>query len=129
VLLNLMLIPRFGINGAAVATTLTYIFNAVLIIGYSWRNLGISPFSNAIVKSVPIGFFSMLIIFTSEKYIFESIDGFLFIPIIIFFLILYSFSLLSLNGLEEQDVEILKSIETKTGLKIEFIRNFIKRFI
>jgi O-antigen/teichoic acid export membrane protein len=128
ILLNLSMIPRFGINGAAAATTITFIFNAVLIIGYSWRNIGISPFSKGLVKSVPIGLFSMLIVYTSEKFIFDSIDGPLFILIIIPFLIIYAVSLLIFNELQREDIEILKVIEKKSKIKSQILRNLFRRF-
>jgi hypothetical protein len=34
-----------------------------------------------------------------------------------------------MKSLEKEDVEILKAVERRTNIKLEFVRNFIKRFI
>ena len=129
VLLNLSLIPRFGINGAAVATTITYIISAVLIIGYSWRNIGISPFSKDIFKSIPIGFFSITVVYHIKNFSSSLLSEDLFFLFLIPFASLYLILILLFNGLNKEDVAILKSIEKRTGLENQKIRSIIKRFI
>jgi O-antigen/teichoic acid export membrane protein len=129
VTLNFTLIPIYGIVGAAMATTGTYLVNSILLISYSWRIMGFSPFSPALLKSVPGGFISMAVVYTFGKIILKSTSGYSLILMFILFFGLYSFLVLSWSGLQREDIEILKVIEKKSGLKNELIRNVIKKFI
>ena len=47
----------------------------------------------------------------------------------ILFILIYLLALLALKGLGKDDIMILKSIESKTGMKIKFLRTLIKKFI
>jgi hypothetical protein len=53
--------------------------------------------------------------------------------VLIFLLIgylgLYSFILLLSRALDSEDIEILRAIERKSGLRIGFLREFVKKFI
>jgi len=43
-ILNILLIPIFGLAGAAAATAISYIFNNILLSGYLYKLIGIIPF-------------------------------------------------------------------------------------
>lgn len=45
------------------------------------------------------------------------------------FLCLYGLLFVVFKGLQSDDLDILRAVEKKTGFRIEFLRNFIKRFI
>ena len=45
------------------------------------------------------------------------------------FLALYALLFVVLRGMQPEDLEVLKSIESKTGLKSRLAKDFIKRFI
>jgi O-antigen/teichoic acid export membrane protein len=126
---NFTLIPVYGLVGAAMATTGTYLVNSILLILYSWRIMGFSPFSPALLKSIPGGLVSMAVAYTFGKIIFRSTSGYSLLILFIFFLSFYAFLVLYLSGLQREDIEILKVVEKKSGLKNELIRNVIKKFI
>ena len=62
VMLNLLLIPRFGMNGAAVAWAASILLNNLLPLGQTWRFLQLHPFGrgSAIVAASAIGCFGVL---------------------------------------------------------------------
>ena len=62
VVLNLILIPRYGINGAAVAWAASILLNNLLPLGQTWRFLQLHPFGrgSAIVAASAIGCFGVL---------------------------------------------------------------------
>lgn len=55
VLLNLLLIPRFGILGAAVATGFSFVLNNALHLGQVWWYLGLLPYDRKWLKPVVAG--------------------------------------------------------------------------
>ncbi len=128
-ILNFSLIPSYGIVGAAIATSLSYlVYSAVLII-YSWYKIGISPFSLPLLKSIPIGFLALSVVYGLARVFFSSFNTYILVVLLIFFILLYVILLLFLCGLQREDIIILKAIEKKIGFKNKRIRMFIKRFM
>ena len=66
--LNLLLIPHFGIEGAAMASLLSMFFYNLLKYGYIRIKLGFDPFSVDIFKILILGLFT----FTIQYYLFEG---------------------------------------------------------
>ena len=129
VVLNWTLIPVYGITGAAIATATTYLVNLTLLLAYSWHVMRISPFSTSLMKSIPAGLLSMAGVYLIGRIIFQSFGGYLLLLLFGLFFGVYAVLLLLLSGLQREDIEILKAIEKKTGLRSEPIRNVIKKFI
>jgi O-antigen/teichoic acid export membrane protein len=129
VALNLILIPLLGMVGAAVATMLTAALNSVLRVIYSWRVFLISPFSSGMLRSIPAGFISIGTTYLIGKIIIKTINPYFLIFLLGIFLSLYIILVLLFSGLQQEDVEILKAIERKTGLKNKTLRDIIKKFV
>jgi O-antigen/teichoic acid export membrane protein len=129
ILFNLVFIPRYGIQGAAIATTTTYIVNSFLLIGYSGLVLHVSTLSKTMMKSLPAGLLSMGVLYFVSKTLSTLLGRdplFLLFP---FFFFLY-FILISLfGGLQSEDIEILKAVERRTGLRSVFLRKIARKFI
>ena len=128
-ILNFLLIPTYGITGAAIATSSSYLVYSVVLIIYSWRRIGISPFSVPMLKSLPVGFLALAVVYTSSKIFFTSFNLYILASLLILFILLYAILLLFFSGLQEEDIIVLKTIERKTGLKNDKIKTFIKKFI
>jgi O-antigen/teichoic acid export membrane protein len=129
VVLNWTLIPIYGLEGAAMATAVTYFMNSILLFGYSYHIMQISPFSTALMKSIPAGLLSMAPIYLIGRVILPSLGGYLLLLFFILFFGLYTVLVLLLSGIQPEDVEILKAFEDKTGIRSEAIRNIIKKFV
>jgi len=61
--------------------------------------------------------------------LFASFSIYILAGLFLAFLFLYGFILLLLRSFNKEDIEIMKTIERKSGLKIEFLRNVLKRFM
>ena len=129
IVLNYLLIPVFGIDGAAVATMITFIFYTVLLVFEARMISGCSPFDSAMLKSLVSGLLSTLVMYSLTKMLFANLNVWILIPVFVIFTMLYSIFLLIFKGLGEEDIMILKAIERKTGLEIKPLRKIIKKFI
>ena len=126
--LNYALIPPYGIMGAAVATTISYVFFTALSIAEAYYYCRAHPFHRDIVKAFAAGLASVSLVYYATKYLFPDLNIIILGTMLAAFLALYSLLLLVLRGVGKDDILILKAIEKKTGLRIELLRNVIKRF-
>jgi len=126
IILNLLLIPTYGINGAAIATASTLFILSFLRIFEAYYLSKIWPFKPSILKSLLAVVISGSITILIKGFLVPSLVMLFLLGI--FFFIFYAFLLLIFRALDKEDVLILKSIEQKTGLRIEWLRNLIKKF-
>jgi len=126
-ILNFILIPIYGITGAALATTISIILTAIPCLIFVYYYTKSQPFSLSLLKPFVSSLIPIVIFFLIYK--FFKLEYWSLFPLFLGFLIVYGLIFLILKGLNEEDLMILKSIEKKTGLEIKWIREFIKRFI
>jgi len=129
VTVNLFLTPIYGATGAAAAAASSGIVNSTLAFAYSQYVIGVSPFSTGMMRAIPSGLLSMGAVYLGGKLIFGSLNIYSMLLLFAVFLSLYAVSLLALNGLGQEDVEILNAIEKRTGIRSELLRNIVKRFV
>jgi O-antigen/teichoic acid export membrane protein len=138
VALNWMLIPLDadvgifvvgGVIGAALATMTTYVFYFLVMLWLSYRSTGINPFSRRIVKAVVAGALATGVVFVLARAFFSEFTIFILAGLFVVFVTLYGIALLVLGGVSSNDIEIIKAIEKKTGVRIAFVRNMLKRFV
>jgi len=127
VVLNFLLIPLFGVTGAAFATTITLISLTIIRMYQAYKISKIWPFKSSILKSLLAVVISGSITILIKGFLVPSLVMLFLLGI--FFFIFYAFLLLIFRALDKEDVMILKSIEQKTGLRIEWLRNLIKKFV
>jgi O-antigen/teichoic acid export membrane protein len=120
--LNIFLIPKFGIIGAAGATSLSMILvNSLLVLEVHYF-LNINPFSRDMLKPVIATLAPISIVYAINKSIFEIVPLWALIPAFAIFGILYLLNLIILNGIKEED----RSIIIGTGRKIDKEKEFEK---
>jgi len=129
VLLNFLLIPVYGINGAAIAMVISYSIMTSLCIIEAHHFCGGHPFHRDMIKAVAAGLISVAAIYYMTRLFFSDLTIFILAPMLIVFIVLYSLLLLVMKGVGKEDIMILKAIEKKTGLRIGFLRKIMKRFI
>jgi len=126
IILNIYLIPIYGIIGAAIATAFVFILRGILVVIESYLINNIIPFKLNYIKI----FFSILIASLLVKYLSK------FYPINIFTLainsiLLVGFYLLLLiitKSFEKEDIMIIKTIQQRTGIDFSKINNFLGKF-
>jgi O-antigen/teichoic acid export membrane protein len=126
ILLNLFLIPKYGLIGAALATSISFIIMALLVLAEINYIIKIVPFN---WKYPKIGF-AFIISLISTKLVFNYAETLGFSGVLLSFG-LFSISFIVLlaitKSFEREDIMIMEAIENKTGMYKIFSR-FIKKF-
>ena len=125
VILNIYLIPIYGIAGAAIATAASSILINTLVALEVWRHHKINAFSKNMLKTGFSGLLSIGIIHATFNQIFDPAPYWSLIPAAIIFFLLYALIFLRTGGLKEYDREILFTLGEKIGYKKE-VKNLIR---
>ena len=140
IFLNLWLIPLFeasgnAIIGAALATTISLMIWSLMAFIEVFVFTKLHPYSKAYIVPTFTACIAIALFFIL-KAVMPGIELFVFplnfIVLAIFglgFLCLYSLLFVVFRGLQSDDLDILRAVEKKTGIRINVVRNFVKRFI
>lgn len=109
---NLLLIPVYGIIGAAIATSATVVFFNILKLLEVYIILKIQPYNKKYLRGLSAGLLSGLITFF-VKSLFFDLHWFVGLFVFSFLLILIYVGLILLFGLDAEDKFILGKIKTK----------------
>ena len=111
IFLNIFLIPKYGITGAAIATTISKILLGIVLFVEVKIYLSIIPFRRKLIRILIIAFLLGIIL----SYISRSIIiNFMSLMLVgIFFILSYSFLILITKSLDKNDFMILKIIKRK----------------
>ena len=126
--LNLYLIPIFGVNGAAMATTSSLIFLFALYFIFSYRISKMQPFNPNHLKPIFSAIIAVLIVYVITKYLI-GVSFFVLVVMLFVFFALYFFLLLLMKSFEEEDLMIMRAIDQRLGTKSDWAREIIKRFL
>lgn len=126
---NLLLIPEFGIIGAAIGTTTAFIVMALIKFYFGYRYIGLQPISMSFIKAILSGAISVGLFYIIIKSFYSSPPWWVLAGTLPLFIIIYGILFLIMRGFDKSDVIILKTIEKKTGIHIGFLRKIIKKFI
>lgn len=122
--LNIVLIPEYGLIGAATATATAFIirdgFYATLL--YHWYN--IQPFSPALVRPlagivmlVPVGYFGFKELF-EPRFLTVTAIGLLF-------LIVYGPLVIRLGAVESADIDVFNRFEKSAGVEFDEVKRVV----
>jgi len=128
VVLNLYLIPIYGITGAALATGSSFAVRSFILFAFVYRIAKMQPFRLSHLKPFLTSIFAVLIVYGITKY-FIGPSFFVLIGMLFAFIVIYFFLLLLVKGFEEEDLMIMRAIDEKLGTKTDWIRKIIKRFL
>jgi len=123
--LNAILIPVYGIEGAALATATSILFVSFATSAYLVKKYGVHPFTRQYFSSFLAAFVPLFVF----KLLDVSVGGLLnlFVLLFIYFLV-YCTLLLVLRVFEKEDVEILRSIERRTGANLGIVWSILRKF-
>ena len=111
IILNILLIPSYGINGAALATTISRIILSALLFIEVYYYLKIIPLRRSIIKVTLLTIIPTVILFYLRNII--SINIISLILLGIFFFLSYILIIIASKSLDENDLMIIKSIKDK----------------
>ncbi len=129
VTLNLLLIPRIGIEGAAYAYLFSIVLSYGLYMAWSYRYLQASPYKLSVIKFFISAVLSALPVYFLFRYILSPVRTWMLPVAFVLYLGLYTLLFLATKSLDKDDILVLKAVERKTGVRIEWLRSFIKKFI
>ena len=127
IILNLILIPIWGIEGAAVATAIalfsTNLFKCIKI----YLKIGASPLSrNLIIPSiVSIGIIIVLYLVLRN---FITINFWIVSLFLLLYYLIFAGTILLTRSLDKEDLDLLDSIEQKAGVRIRFMEKILLKF-
>jgi len=125
-ILNIALIPKYGITGAATATTSAYIITNIFRTSYLYKETKIHPFSMNYVKPLLISF----VLLGAIKITNPGITSFwLALGSLIIFLVLYLFLVLISRSIDKEDIHLFLTLEKRAGMDVRTIKRILRIFI
>lgn len=121
IFLNILLIPKYGINGAAFASSSAYILMAVFMASYCQHKSGIGQFRFPLFKLLLAIMPPILIILYLYRSVGHSLLSALFYALLFFLLFLLFLILLRAFG--KEDIRLIKTIKGQIRNKIRLTDN------
>ena len=116
VALNVILIPRFGIMGAAVATTFSLLTVSLVRSLYFRKMLKFGYNKMLYLKFISSGILALATFFYIIK-LFGNLGKYFFIPALIAYIIVYFMLLIIFKSFSEEDKIIIKAVKRRIGIK------------
>ncbi|KYK20621.1 hypothetical protein AYK21_05785 [Thermoplasmatales archaeon SG8-52-2] len=127
IILNVILIPIWGIEGAAIATAIALFSTNLLKCIKIYSKIGASPLSrNLIIPSIASIGIILLVYFLLRDII--TINFFIVILFLLLYYLIFAGTVLFTRSLDKEDLDLLESIEQKAGVRIRFMEKIILKF-
>ncbi len=121
IILNYFLIPPYGINGAAIATSFSFIIGSIIYFIFSYKVIKCWPLKKSYFKAIIASLIAILLISFLAKSFFPVISIYGFIIIFLLFLGVYILLLFLFKSFESEDKEMFhvlkKRLKTKANPK------------
>lgn len=111
IILNLYLIPKYGINGAAITSASSYILLSAIFLTGSYKSTKTLPFTKDYAKAAIAAAIASLIIILTKNVV--QGNKYIFLILIACFLLVYLVTLLLLKAFDKEDKMIINSIKNK----------------
>jgi O-antigen/teichoic acid export membrane protein len=111
IILNILLIPKYGINGAAIATTIAWILFTIIPFVQVKTKLHFFALRKVIIKITLIMLLPLLILLLISKIIIPTMSNLILTGLI--FLLSYFALLITTRCLDKNDLMVIKSITSK----------------
>jgi O-antigen/teichoic acid export membrane protein len=121
-ILNYILIPLYGINGAAIATSTSIIVGTLLLFLFNYKFNHLRPFRLSYLKPLFSALISIWIVYILTRIFFKVVLIYGFILMFMLFLLVYLGLLFLFRSFEKEDIEILRIIidKFKISSKLKF---------
>lgn len=122
--LNFLLIPQYSFVGAAIATTISYVFLNILYSYHLFRKTGIHPFSRGLLRVAAVSsLLGGLLVLTSITF---NPNLIWFILLLASFAITYLGILLRFGIEEEEEFLMISRIEQRLGIDLTTVKKVIE---
>jgi O-antigen/teichoic acid export membrane protein len=126
VVINVLLVPSYGMTGAAIGTFSSYWIVNILNSIKLYRLTKVHPFSLSYKKLLIISVILFIAFYLMT--IFIKIKVWMVPVILVIFLVVYVVSLLLTKSFDRTDFEVLLYVEKKTGLKLKRTKKLFRRY-
>jgi len=127
--LNIILIPRYGIVGAATATASAYLLVSLIFFILTYKLTKVNLFDRYFFRIISAAAISTVIMFLILPMLSNLLLFYQIAIVSLLFAAMYTLLLLVLKVLEETDLVMLKEIEKRSKLNLSGIQRFLKRFV
>ncbi|WP_264555310.1 flippase [Halocatena marina] len=125
--LNLILVPRYSVLGAAIATTVAFLAMNSLYVIQLYRSIGVHPFRRATLGPA-LGSIAVWVGLTQLVGAVWTVTGPLFLLLTTVFGVVYLGLILVLGGIEAEEVDLIEKGEERTGIDLGGLRAVFDRF-
>ena len=126
ILLNFLLIPTYGVIGAAIGTSIAFIFMTLIKIVKLYSVGKIKPFGYKLIKPTLFSIIFIIPIYYFTNTLINNWWSLILLGLLLY--VVYFISVVLTKSFEEEDLLMLDIIEQKTGIKTDKIKSFLKRF-
>ncbi|MEF8802290.1 MAG: oligosaccharide flippase family protein [Halolamina sp.] len=128
IFLNVVLIPRYGLVGAAVATAVAYGGLNVLYSAQLYRITGIHPISSALLRPAIAGIVAMALIYgIVSLFLWHGLA--VLVGMGICFVVVYGVAVLAFGGIEDEEIMLLLSFEERFGIDLGPLKRLGQWFV
>ena len=128
IIINLLLVPTYGIVGAAVGTTVAYVVLNTLYSYHVFTLTGVHPFSTAMLKPGVGGIGIGLLIYVAVKSTFQITPVVLLTTCLVYG-VLYGVTVLRLGGIEREEIMLVLSFEERFGVDLGPLKRVVNRLM
>lgn len=126
VVLNIILISKYGMIGAAYATTVALFVESIIVWGQSFYYTKIIPFKWNYVKAIVCALISLIVIKKLLSYVFNFYNFWMLLISVSLICLIYLGLLILIKFFDKEDLQIVHLVQRKIGLKLNFIRKIIR---
>lgn len=126
--LNLLLIPQYGIVGAAIATSVSYGLLNTLYTYQLYRETGIQPFTSGMIRPTVIAFGLVGILYWVIT-VYLSVTLLLLVGMFALFLVLYLLIIARFGGIEDEEILLLWSLEEEIGIDLGPFKRIAEKLV
>jgi O-antigen/teichoic acid export membrane protein len=128
--LNLLLIPTYGIVGAAIASMISFVAINALKSAQIFHIHRIHPFARNYLKTMVTSAVLVSLIYVLVKVFWSpTITPVMLVALGILFFALYGLSILTTKSFDQEDRAMLLELEKMTGIDASWIKRILKRFV
>lgn len=127
-ILNYFLIQKYGVIGAATATSISFFAMGLLLLILVKSILKIWPFKKVYFNIIFAAILSILVTYLFKRILDFDKDVYILLVGGILFTITYALTIIFTKSLEKKDVMILRLIQEKTNINIKPLNKLLKRF-
>ncbi|PSH01324.1 MAG: hypothetical protein BRC26_03785 [Nanohaloarchaea archaeon QH_8_44_6] len=115
IILNIILIPKIGIIGAAVATAGSTVITNSLLVAEAWRREKVLTLSDKMPSVIIASMIPLVCIITLDRILFADTPYWFLIPAVILYYSVYALLFVRLVGLDESELKVIRRLGEKTG--------------